>query len=162
MTGDKGSLDPLEDRLSELEAALAETNTRLSHLERLLGQVPAAPPARTPLPAPPPQVTAAPTPRLLFEAEDEPSAGPAVSTAPPRRDFRMPQLTSELEVAIGTSWLNRLGIIAILAAVAYFLKYSFDNDWIGPTGRVGVTLVLGVGLLLAGERYQRRRLPTFA
>src|SRR5260221_6958944 len=44
--------------------------------------------------------------------------------------------SQDLEGTIGKLWLNRIGIVAILIGVAYFLKYAFDNGWIGPGGRV--------------------------
>src|SRR5437867_11386458 len=42
---------------------------------------------------------------------------------------------AELESKIGAHWLNRIGIIAMLIGVSYFLKYAFDDQWIGPAGR---------------------------
>ena len=37
-----------------------------------------------------------------------------------------------LKASIGKLWLNRIGVAAILIGVAYFLKYAFDSQWIGP------------------------------
>ena len=46
-----------------------------------------------------------------------------------------PQRSSEdLEGTIGKLWLNRIGIIAILIGVAYFLKYAFDSRLDRGTG----------------------------
>jgi uncharacterized membrane protein len=45
--------------------------------------------------------------------------------------------------------------------MGFFLKYAFDNDWIGPTGQVILGIVVGLGLL-GGGHYWRRRYPTFA
>src|SRR4029077_10688475 len=39
---------------------------------------------------------------------------------------------SDLESRIGSHWLNRIGIAAVLIGVSYFLKFAFDNNWIGP------------------------------
>src|SRR6185503_18222505 len=33
---------------------------------------------------------------------------------------------------------------------ALFVKYAWDNNWVGPTGRVLFGAVLGLGLLAAG------------
>jgi len=52
--------------------------------------------------------------------------------------------------------LNRLGIVALLFAVAFFLKYAFDNDWIGPAGRVACGLVAGAALMVASQRLLAR------
>jgi uncharacterized membrane protein len=53
----------------------------------------------------------------------------------------------DLERLIGGSWLNRVGIVALIAAVSFFLKYAFDNNWIGPRGRVGIGVLLGAAML---------------
>ncbi|MFA7061274.1 MAG: hypothetical protein WC156_10695 [Pedobacter sp.] len=56
-----------------------------------------------------------------------------------KKHFNKPT-DSSLENAIGTRWIGRIGVLAILFGVAFFLKYSFDNKLIGETGRV----VLGI------------------
>src|SRR6266581_5172184 len=61
-----------------------------------------------------------------------------------------------LERKIGQYWLNRIGIVAILIGVSYFLKYAFENNWIGPAGRVAIGLLAGIGLLLWSERFRSR------
>jgi uncharacterized membrane protein len=50
---------------------------------------------------------------------------------------------TDVEAILGGKWLYYLGILALVFAVAFFLKYAFDNDWIGPRGRVGIGLVIG-------------------
>jgi uncharacterized membrane protein len=47
--------------------------------------------------------------------------------------------------------LGRLGIGAVLLGVAFFLKYAFDNNWIGPTGRVMVGVLFGLAFLVVGQ-----------
>ena len=54
------------------------------------------------------------------------------------------QRSSEsLEGTIGKLWLNRIGIIAILIGVAYFLKYAIDSGWLSPGNRVVIGLTGG-------------------
>jgi uncharacterized membrane protein len=53
----------------------------------------------------------------------------------------------DLETRIGGRWLNRIGITALIIAVTYFLKYAFDNNWIGPSGRVAIGVLLGAAML---------------
>ncbi len=60
------------------------------------------------------------------------------------------------EKQIGQYWLNRIGIVAILIGVSYFLKYAFENNWIGPAGRVAIGLLAGIGLLIWSERFRSR------
>ncbi len=39
---------------------------------------------------------------------------------------------SSLESRIGAQLLNRIGIVAVLIGMAWFLKLAFDRNWIGP------------------------------
>ncbi len=82
---------------------------------------------------------------------------------PPRRDAgtpsfgQMPSRSAEdLEGTIGKLWLNRIGIIAILIGVAYFLKLAIDNNWIGPGGRVAIGLIAGIAVVLWSERFRSK------
>ncbi len=97
-----------------------------------------------PLPVPPlstavqPPV-AVPVPKFL-SIEPEPSA-----------DSRT------LENRIGSQWFNRVGILAVLIGVAWFLKFAFDNHWIGPLGRVLIGLLAGAALIVWSERFPQER-----
>jgi len=54
---------------------------------------------------------------------------PAVANPPipaPRLDASTSE--SDLESRIGSHWLNRIGISAVLIGVSYFLKFAFDNN----------------------------------
>lgn len=56
-----------------------------------------------------------------------------------------------MESAIGTRWIGRIGVLAVLVGVAFFLKYSFDNKLIGETGRVMLGIFWGAVFIGAGE-----------
>ena len=60
------------------------------------------------------------------------------------------------EWLVGGNWLARIGILAVIIGVGFFLKLAFDNQWIGETGRVVLGLVIGVALLGAGEFWSRK------
>ncbi len=47
--------------------------------------------------------------------------------------------------------LGKLGIVAVLLGVAFFLKYAFENNWIGPSGRVMIGVMFGVAFLVIGQ-----------
>lgn len=64
---------------------------------------------------------------------------------------------SSLESAIGTRWIGRIGVLAILFGVAFFLKYSFDNKLIGETGRVILGIFWGAVFIGAGEYFQKKK-----
>ncbi len=64
---------------------------------------------------------------------------------------------SSLENAIGTRWIGRIGVVAILFGVAFFLKYSFDNKLIGETGRIILGIFWGAVFIGAGEYLQKKK-----
>ncbi len=102
-----------------------------------------APVAET-VPVPPPL---GPPPVELAPPEEAPAAPPP---APPRRGL-------DLEQRIGARWATWVGIVAILFAVALFLKWAFDNAYLGPAARVGLGLVAGLVMLSGGLLLHRRR-----
>ena len=63
-------------------------------------------------------------------------------------------LTPDLESKIGSEWLNRIGIAAVLIGVSYFIKLAFDNNWIGPAGRVSIGLIAGILVIWWSERFR--------
>lgn len=64
---------------------------------------------------------------------------------------------SSLENAIGTRWIGRIGVLAILFGVAFFLKHSFDNKLIGETGRVMLGIFWGAAFIGTGEYLQKKK-----
>lgn len=56
------------------------------------------------------------------------------------------------ENAIASTWLVRVGIVVFVTGVVSFLKWSVDQDLIGPAGRVAVAIAVGVGMLIGGVR----------
>jgi len=69
---------------------------------------------------------------------------------------------TNLEKKIGQYWLNRIGIVAMLIGVSYFLKYAFDNNWVGPGGRIAIGLLAGIGIVLWSEIFRKRGYATFS
>ncbi len=51
----------------------------------------------------------------------------------------------------GGRWLGKLGVLAIILGVSFFLKDAFENNWIGPGGRVLLGVIGGVILLVVGQ-----------
>lgn len=97
---------------------------------------------------------AAVAPRVIRE---EPK--PSVQVKPvskPLRPKPAEEALESLEFTIGGTWLNRLGAIAVILALSYFLKYSFDNQWIGPTGRIILGIIGGIVLLGTGEKLRKK------
>ena len=69
---------------------------------------------------------------------------------------------SDLESRIGSHWLNRIGIAALLIGISYFLKFAFENNWIGPAGRVTIGLVAGIAIVLWSERFRSKGYKAFS
>src|SRR6185503_5795550 len=85
--------------------------------------------------------------------------GPPPSVAHTSSRAKVSNITkarTDLESRIGGNWFNRIGIIAVALGVGFFLKYAFDNQWIGPWGRVLIGIAIGLGFLIAGERLRPR------
>jgi uncharacterized membrane protein len=68
----------------------------------------------------------------------------------------------DLETLIGGRWFNLIGTAAVILGVGFFLKLAFDQGWIGPTGRVMIGIVIGIGMLVGGDRLTVRGYRTYA
>ena len=77
----------------------------------------------------------------------------SATPAQPRRD---------LESQIGSHWLNRIGITALLIGASYFLKYAFDNNWIGHAGQVAIGLLAGIAVVVWSEWFRGRNYKAFS
>ncbi len=149
----------LGDRLSALERRLQAIEKSLSSWEsgRTAESKPAAAPSiHTPStlspamiePSSPPPPPLLPIPPLSHLREIPAPPQVNIFAAPPLHSSKPKSSSSlDLETLIGGRWLNRIGIVAIISAVTFFLKYAFDNNWIGPSGRVGIGVLLGAAML---------------
>jgi uncharacterized membrane protein len=132
-------LEAAQRELRRLSAIVSLMNDRLASLEALQGL--AVPSARL---TPPP--TTVPSARLAH-----PTARAKAKPAKPR----------EWEQILGGNWLARIGVIALIIGVAFFLKYAFDNNWLGPLARVILGIVAGLAMV-GGGYYWRVKYPTLA
>jgi uncharacterized membrane protein len=169
-----------QDEIEALKALVAALTARVYQLEQASGlaskdpqkifpagqQQPEAPPPSTSPSKPPPGTMLVPPPAV------------GDTSKPPTNPSQLPKLgspvlkplgisaaargSSNIEEKIGQYWLNRIGIVAILIGVSYFLKFAFENNWIGPGGRIAIGLLAGIGLVLWGERFRRRGYATFS
>ena len=72
----------------------------------------------------------------------------ATSLAQPPAPVRA---TRDLEEWFGQRGLLVVGVLALLAAGAFFLKYAFDRNWISPLVRSLLAIVAGVGVAAWGH-----------
>jgi len=70
--------------------------------------------------------------------------------------------SSEWETLIGGKILNRIGALAVIIGVGFFLKYAFDNNWITETMRVLIGLAIGFLLLFGGHYYHKKGFLIFS
>lgn len=73
-----------------------------------------------------------------------------------------PRTREEWETLIGGKLLNRVGALALILGVGFFLKYAFDNDWLNETARVVLGGAAGLLLVAGGHRFHRRGMSVFA
>jgi uncharacterized membrane protein len=62
------------------------------------------------------------------------------------------------EVAVGQKWLLGIGVLILIIGVGFFLKYAFDQQWIGPAVRISIGFICGLLLLLGGNICRQRNL----
>jgi uncharacterized membrane protein len=164
----------LVDQVPKLTARIFDLERKISALEKASQAGSAAPAAKSgaALPKPPEGI---PQPAVLSPLPPPPSvAVPSVPISPqtsphPASPRPISPLTlastvasrpdSDVETMIAGHWFYYLGILALAVAVSFFLKYAFDNDWIGPTGRVAIGLLIGSALFplsqwILGRGYQ--------
>jgi uncharacterized membrane protein len=95
----------------------------------------------------------------------QPSADSPEAATPkplsPARETR-PRNAASLESRIGGQLLNRIGILAVLIGVAWFLKLAFDRNWIGPPVRVWIGLAAAAALAAWSERFRRQGFAAFS
>ncbi len=70
----------------------------------------------------------------------------------------VPDIKIKLDEEASGRFLGKVGIGAVLVGVAFFLKYAFDNNWVGPTGRVMIGILTGVIFLIIGQILRKKYL----
>jgi uncharacterized membrane protein len=129
--------------------------------------VPPQMPAQHPVPPESPQPSTAETlTEEMLRIEREAAAHRMPLEPPPPPPIRTPSAPSrtnaEWEALIGGKLLNRVGALALIIGVGFFLKYAFDRNLISETVRVLIGVVAGAGLLTAGHVFSRKGLAIFA
>jgi len=170
-------MDKSQNDLEAIRHLLAELTARVYRIEQKLAMQPQAPV---------PEQKSAPAPALAEQTRTAPLAHPGAEStpgetgksaasppppkppaplAPPRAatsQARISHPDADLESRIGSHWLNRIGITALLIGISYFLKFAFDSNWIGPTGRVAIGLLAGIGIVLWSERFRAKGYQAFS
>jgi len=166
--------DEIERRLNLLERERIEPKEitrlikRMTHLEDSVQTPPASPaPPSEPAPIPPPalipeirepqpapdQVAGPPAPPSppLPPPPLRPAAPPVFIAPEPARPSRT---SAEWEALVGGNWLNKLGVLVLVIAIALFLGYEFPR--LGPAGISAISLAISFTLLIGGVLMERR------
>ena len=163
-------MDHPQSELDLLRAQVAELTSRVYRLELALqgksasaaeSKLTAAPKPASETPAPPQTPPAVrPTDRIFPPLEN--AALPPQTSLAHTPLARTPLAQADLESRIGSHWLNRIGITAVLVGVSYFLKFAFDNNWIGASGRVTIGLLSGIAVVVWSESFRWRDYRVFS
>lgn len=131
----------LRDRVTQLEAEVADLRRSVESLQETLDRRREAPKS--------PPTPAEPRPRREAAAPPETTPGDVSG-------FELPQ-----ELFTAEYWLNKIGIGLLLFGLAFLFKYAIDQGWLTPAVRVGIGLTIGASLLVVGLRVRRER-PAFS
>ena len=168
----RGHIEELSFRLSELEAEVIR-----------LKQEPAKPfePAPKPMPAPvaatikvaevppiPPVPKPVAAPKPVVPPQPPPIVAPlpvSAAPTPPRPAAAAPRPTAPAinwEQFMGVKLFAWIGGLALFLGVAFFVKYSFDNNLVPPELRVALGFLAGLGLLIGGVVMSRKNYPALS
>ena len=141
------AIQGLESRIELLEAKLPQTEIEIPPATLATAQ-PVISQATIPETQPPTEMPVAPPapPTLPLQVAPQP---------PPPPIARSVQ-AEQIESVIGRRWIGWIAVALILFATAFFLKYAFDNRWIGELGRVTIGVFAGMTLTLLGLKYYHR------
>ncbi len=120
----------VEGEEQELRETVKRLEATVASLESRIARLEASGAQPTPAPVVPPPM---------------PSVAPPVAPAPGRRD---------LEAHLGTYWLSRVGIVALIIGIAYLITYHFGE--LGILARVAAGYLLSAGLAAFGLWLSRR------
>jgi uncharacterized membrane protein len=154
-------MDTSQNDLEAIRRILQELTNRVSRMERKLGMEPEREvEASAAIPNQPasPRVS---VPYAISERPAQPLPAPPYIPARIKPPINA-RAEADLESRIGSHWLNRIGIAAVLIGISYFLKFAFDNNWIGPAGRVTIGLLAGIAVVAWSERFRAKGYQVFS
>ncbi|MGH7992270.1 MAG: DUF2339 domain-containing protein, partial [Limisphaerales bacterium] len=163
-----------KSRIEELARRLGALELEVFQLKR--GREPVvpaktAPEPRTEIVTPPPVQPAEPiVPPLPVSPASPPMAVPPPMPAPIASPEPPPVFESPREFAPKINWEQFMGVkgfawlggLALFLGVAFFVKYSFDNNLVPPQLRVAIGFLTGLVLLVGGVVMSRKNFPALS
>ncbi|MGD0812811.1 MAG: DUF2339 domain-containing protein [Verrucomicrobiota bacterium] len=163
----RSRLEDLSFRLDRLESDVSRLKSPV--VQNVVEQPPKAAPAPPPVPKVEPQVARpVPAPAPLVPP---PAARPAAPATPsyirpiepePVRAFAKTASPINWEQFMGVKLFAWAGGLALFLGVAFFVKYSFDNNLVPPELRAATGFLAGLGLLVGGVLMSRKNYPALS
>jgi len=119
---------------------LVHQNSRINHLEELI--------KKSLKPSPVPDVKPV-SENSIPQSVTPPIVQPS-TIATPIDDISAEEVSGRI--------LGRMGIAAVIIGMAFFLKYAFDNNWVGPAGRVMIGILIGIFVMCLGQYLRKKYL----
>lgn len=167
----ESELDRLKTEFLKMRAA-QRTAVAQTPAERSAPPIPIArPEARaTPPPAAVAHAQPQPAPAVPWETPAKIPAQPARAALPPRIPIApAPQPASDAgrpprepeginwEKFLGVKLFTWIGGLALFLGMAFFIKYSFDNNLVPPALRIAIGYIVAAGVLVGGLRLSREK-----
>lgn len=159
-------LRSLTRRMQRLEFSILRQQQELEGLTRKITPV-ATEPTKDEIKSEPKAVKPEPGPQVqppLAEAVKVPmqSIESSPQFPPPPIAPHKTRSNREWEALIGGKVLNRVGALALILGVGFFLKYAFDNEWISETVRVVMGAIAGASALVGSSRVHKKGFEIFS
>ena len=148
-------ISKLDTRIAQLKLQLGQFADELSQLRQSPQDEPQADKKKEKRPA-----AAAKTvePVLAEALTPEPVVETAKIAEPPTRKSEVPK--RDMEQALASRWFVWIGGVAIAIGGLLFVKYAYDNNLISPPLQIFLGLLMGAGLILAGDRLRRNTIES--
>lgn len=181
VAGVQKNVRQVEDRLAKAGDEIRELTARLLRLEGrttpepVVAAAPASAPRPETVPVVPPAAVAVPPTPIVVQPAPQPAFATAASipispmpapvkagTEPPFPPPPLPPAVPPLpppppeswEMVVGTSWLNKIGVLVFIVGVALLVGYSFGH--VGAAGRVAIGYAVSLGMLAGGVILERK------
>jgi uncharacterized membrane protein len=129
-------LDQLQDQLDAFATLVQTTLTQMRPVPPLASALASAAAA---VPSAPSPISPAIPPEAL-----PPAMGP------------QPVVPEGAELQFGQQWLLIAGVAITVLGIGFFLKYAFDQNWVGPGGRIILGYLAAVAFFGVGDVLRRR------
>jgi uncharacterized membrane protein len=87
-----------------------------------------------------------------FNAAESPAVQPSAASVAYRSSAKESEPVG-WETFIGQKAFGWVAVLLFFLATTFFLRYAYQNNWIGPIGRVAIGEMVGAALVVSGWRY---------